>query len=86
MIIRLFPSCSRGKWELEQQQADGDLIVKIREVAQVSSDTGKGVSAMSQTIGPWLFQWYQFIGLGWFMAFVGGLALGMIWVFDRWIS
>ncbi len=30
------------------------------------------------------YQWFNFIGLGWFMFFVGGLALGMIWVFDRW--
>ncbi len=27
---------------------------------------------------------WQALGLGWFMVLFGGLALGMIWAFDRW--
>jgi hypothetical protein len=27
-------------WELEQQGADGNLVAKVREMAQVSSDSG----------------------------------------------
>lgn len=30
------------------------------------------------------WQSWQVLGLGWFVAIFGGLALGMIWAFDRW--
>ncbi len=59
-----------------------------RLMAAVLFFTGVTVGWATESYVPLMLNaaayFWQMIGLGWFMFIFGSLALGMIWIFDRW--
>lgn len=59
------------------------LVLFVTGVMIGWATTGLMESYMPLMINAAAYFW-QALGLGWFMVLFGGLALGMILVFDRW--